>query len=155
MRVASAQTSPIWLNKTATSLRVIDWLERAAKAQVDLVVFPEAFLSGYPFWVSRTNGARFEEPRQKQAYAMYLEEAVELDGPSCGRSPRLLQTLASSPTWVSPNEVPAPGGEPCSAHWRPSIPLAGWLAPIASWYLRTTNVWFGGGVMPKGCVCIR
>jgi predicted amidohydrolase len=73
MRVASSQTSPIWLNKTATSLRVIDWLERAAKAQVDLVVFPEAFLSGYPFWVSRTNGARFEEPRQKQAYAMYLE----------------------------------------------------------------------------------
>ena len=50
-------------------LRVLEWLERAAKVDVDLLVFPEAFLSGYPFWVSRTDGVRFEDTRQKKAYA--------------------------------------------------------------------------------------
>lgn len=85
MRLACAQTSPVWLDKTATTLRVLEWLERAAKVDVDLLVFPEAFLSGYPFWVSRTDGARFEDARQKKAYAAYLEAAVELDGPELRR----------------------------------------------------------------------
>ncbi len=48
---------------------------------MELVAFPEAFLSGYPFWLDVTGGARFDDPLQKQAYAAYLQAAVAMDGP--------------------------------------------------------------------------
>lgn len=81
MRIAAAQTTPVWLDAKATTAKVVTWLERAAADGVDLVAFGETFLSGYPFWVCRTDGARFEDPRQNAAYAAYLEAAVTLDGP--------------------------------------------------------------------------
>jgi nitrilase len=81
MRIAAAQTKPVWLDKRATTAKVVSWLHDASAAGVELLAFPESFLPGYPFWVCRTDGARFEDPRQKQAYAAYLDAAVELDGP--------------------------------------------------------------------------
>jgi len=81
MRIAAAQTAPIWGNKEATTDRVVEWIHKAADDGVDLVAFGETFLSGYAFWVSLTDGARWEAEGQKAAYAFYLEAAVTLDGP--------------------------------------------------------------------------
>ena len=81
MRVAAAQARPCWLDPDATTRKVLAWLQDAADQGVELVAFPETFLSGYPFWVELTGGARFDDPAQKRAYAAYLEAAVELDGP--------------------------------------------------------------------------
>jgi nitrilase len=85
MRVAAAQTAPVWCDKAATAERVADWIGRAAAEGAELVAFGETFLPGYPFWVSRTDGARFDAPDQKQAYAFYLEAAIELGGPELAR----------------------------------------------------------------------
>ena len=85
MRVAAAQTAPAWGDKAATAERVVDWIGRAAGEGAELVAFGETFLPGYPFWVSRTDGARFDAPDQKEAYAFYLEAAVELDGQELAR----------------------------------------------------------------------
>ncbi len=81
MRIAAAQTAPVWGDPAATVAKTAEWIGRAAADDVELVAFGETFLSGYPFWVSRTDGARFESPDQKQAYAYYLDRAVTLDGP--------------------------------------------------------------------------
>lgn len=81
MRIAAAQTAPVWGQPTATTKRVTDWIGRAAGEEVDLVAFGETFLSGYPFWVARTDGARFNAPDQKAAYAFYIDAAVRVDGP--------------------------------------------------------------------------
>lgn len=81
MRIAAAQARPVWLDAMATTDKVLTWLENAAAQQVDLVAFPETFLSGYPFWLDLTGGARFDDPAQKQAYAVYLDAAVVVDGP--------------------------------------------------------------------------
>jgi nitrilase len=81
MRVAAAQAHPLWLDPDGTTRKVLAWLQDAASQGVELVAFPETFLSGYPFWVELTGGARFEDPAQKRAYAAYLEAAVEVDGP--------------------------------------------------------------------------
>lgn len=81
MRIAAAQTASVWGDPAATTERVIEWIERAANDGVDLVAFGEVFLSGYPFWVPRTDGARWEAEDQKAAYAYYLDAAVDLDGP--------------------------------------------------------------------------
>lgn len=80
MRIAAAQASPVWLDASATTGKVIEWLNEAHKQNVDLVAFPETFLSGYPFWVGLTDGARFDDPDQKRAYAAYLDSAVAMDG---------------------------------------------------------------------------
>jgi nitrilase len=80
MKVAAAQVRGPWLDKAGATKVVIDVLQQAAAQDVKLVAFPETFLSGYPFWVCRTNGAAFEDTLQKRAYAYYLDAAVELDG---------------------------------------------------------------------------
>ncbi|MGI9665908.1 MAG: carbon-nitrogen hydrolase family protein [Acidimicrobiia bacterium] len=81
MRVAAAQTAPVWGDADATTAIVIDWIGMAAEANVDLVAFGETFLSGYPFWVAMTDGARFNASDQKEAYAYYLAGAIDLGGP--------------------------------------------------------------------------
>jgi nitrilase len=81
MRVAAAQTAPAWGDSEATKGIVTDWIGKAAGESVDLVAFGETFMSGYPFWMSLTDGARWNAPDQKEAYAFYLDSAVSLDGP--------------------------------------------------------------------------
>ncbi len=81
MRIAAAQARPAWLDAKATTEKVISWLHDAAAEGVELLAFPETFLSGYPFWVELTGGAQFNDALQKKAYAAYLDAAVELDGP--------------------------------------------------------------------------
>ncbi|WP_198654301.1 MULTISPECIES: nitrilase-related carbon-nitrogen hydrolase [Nocardia] len=52
MRIGAAQARPAWLNPTAGTKTVAQWLSRAADAGVELAAFPEAFLSGYPIWLT-------------------------------------------------------------------------------------------------------
>ena len=80
MRIAAAQARPAWLDAAATTKKVLDLLSQAAAEAVDLVAFPETFLSGYPFWLERTGGAKFNDALQKAAYAQYLDAAVEIGG---------------------------------------------------------------------------
>lgn len=81
MKLGIAQLAPIWLNKAATTKLIIQQIEKAAAQGIELLAFSETFLSGYPFWVCRTNAAAFEDQRQQRAYGQFLEEAVETSGP--------------------------------------------------------------------------
>src|SRR5210317_2524956 len=51
IKVASAQLTPIFLNKEETVEKACAAISEAGKNGADLVVFPEAFISGYPDWV--------------------------------------------------------------------------------------------------------
>jgi len=81
MRVAAAQIAPVFLDRAATLVKVLDWTRRAAEEGARLVAFPEAVLPGYPVWLARTNGAAFDDAVQKRIHAHYLDQAVELPGP--------------------------------------------------------------------------
>lgn len=81
MKIAAAQTSPRWGDHEATKKVVTEWIGRAAEEDVELLAFGETFMSGYPYWMSRTDGARWNAPDQKEAYAFYLASAVAIDGP--------------------------------------------------------------------------
>jgi nitrilase len=76
-----AQIRPAWNNKKATTQIVVDALQQAAGQGIQLLTFSETFLSGYPFWVCRTNASVCDDARQQRAYGQFLEEAVEIDGP--------------------------------------------------------------------------
>ena len=80
-RVAIAQAHPSWGRSAETARLATEWIGRAAAERAGLLAFGETFLGGYPFWLSLTDGSRFEDPDQKRAHAYYLDAAVELDGP--------------------------------------------------------------------------
>lgn len=77
LTVALAQIAPVWLDRARTVAKVAARVTEAASRGAGLVVFGEALVPGYPFWVEHTDGARFESPIQKELYARYLEEGVE------------------------------------------------------------------------------
>ena len=72
MRIAAAQVHAAWGRPDAGAARVAEWIGRAAADDVDLLAFGETHLGGYPFWLSMTDGARFDDAGQKRAYAWYL-----------------------------------------------------------------------------------
>jgi nitrilase len=74
--VGLAQMAPLWLHRTATLGKVIEWVNSAADQDCRLVAFGEALVPGYPFWVERTDGAKFESDLQKSLYAYYVSQAV-------------------------------------------------------------------------------
>ena len=77
--VAAAQIAPVWLDRTRTTDRIVAAMHEAARAGAQLVTFGEALLPGYPFWIERTDGARFESPVQKEFHAHYLDQAVQIE----------------------------------------------------------------------------
>ncbi|GAB4373841.1 MAG: carbon-nitrogen hydrolase family protein [Calditrichia bacterium] len=50
-RIAAAQTSPQFLDKTRSIQKACDLIHEAAKKGAKLVVFPEVFIPGYPDWI--------------------------------------------------------------------------------------------------------
>lgn len=79
LTVGLVQMAPVWLNRQATMEKMLAFLPEAADKNCDLVVFSEALLPGYPFWVELTDGARFNSDRQKEIHAHYLDQAVRIE----------------------------------------------------------------------------
>jgi nitrilase len=77
MTVGLAQIAPVLLDRQATLEKVVARVNEAAAAGCRLVAFGEAIVPGYPVWLERMNGARFEADDLKQMHAMYLEQAVQ------------------------------------------------------------------------------
>jgi nitrilase len=76
LKVGIAQIAPVWLDRDATVTKISEWIRKAASQKCELVVFGEALIPGYPFWVERTDGARFESALQKELYRHYVEQSV-------------------------------------------------------------------------------
>ncbi|MFT4928140.1 MAG: nitrilase [Phenylobacterium sp.] len=79
LKVGLAQITPVWLNRDATLAKVIDYIGQAKAQGVELIVFGEALVPGYPFWPELTDGARFNAQDQKEIYAHYADQAVQIE----------------------------------------------------------------------------
>ena len=76
IKVASAQLSPIFLNKEKTVEKACKAILEAGENGANLIVFPEAFISGYPDWVwliPNSKGADLNE-----LYLKLVENAVSV-----------------------------------------------------------------------------
>ena len=80
LTVGIAQISPVWLSRDATLEKVMDHVSQAADLGAKLVVFGEGLAPGYPFWPDLTGGAQFESALQKDLFALYAREAVDIQG---------------------------------------------------------------------------
>ena len=91
LTVGAAQIAPIWLDRAATLTKVKSYVEQAARQGCSLVAFGEALVPGYPFWLERTDAARFNSTLQKRIFAEYAEQAVQ---PEAGHLDELRATAA-------------------------------------------------------------
>lgn len=76
--IGIAQIAPIWLNRQATTEKMLAYVSDAIERECNIVVFGEALLPGYPFWVELTNGALFDSQVQKELYSHYVQQAVSV-----------------------------------------------------------------------------
>jgi nitrilase len=79
LTIGIAQIAPVWFRRSETLTKIATVLHRAADEGCQLVAFGEALVPGYPFWIERTDGAKFNDPKQKAMYARYLDEGVVIE----------------------------------------------------------------------------
>lgn len=73
--VAVAQLAPVFLNTEATTEKACEAIKEAGNNKAKLVVFPEAFLPGYPYWAIMLPPTEINEFNNKLS-----SEAVEIGG---------------------------------------------------------------------------
>lgn len=79
LKVALAQISPVWLNKNATLEKIENSIKEAASNKAELIVFGEALLPGYPFWLALTNGAGWNLDVNKELHAHYVKNSITIE----------------------------------------------------------------------------
>lgn len=79
LKIGMAQISPVWLNKEKTIDKIKEYIIKAGEDDCELVVFGEALLPGYPFWVSMTDGAKFDSKVQKEIHAHYIKNSIQIE----------------------------------------------------------------------------
>ena len=79
LKVALAQISPVWLNKEKTIEKIEKSIVDAAKDNCELIVFGEALLPGYPFWLALTEGASWDLKVNKEIHAHYVRNSITIE----------------------------------------------------------------------------
>ena len=79
LKVGLAQISPVWLNKERTIDKIEQYINQAAEKACELVIFGEAFLPGYPFWISLTQASQFNSSLQKEIHAHYVRNSIQIE----------------------------------------------------------------------------
>jgi nitrilase len=79
LRIAVVQRPPVLLNRSATVIEAIDSIQEAASNQAKLVVFPEAYIPGYPSWIWRLRPGA-DMALAEKLHSQLLANAVSLDG---------------------------------------------------------------------------
>lgn len=75
--VAVVQVPPVFLDREKTIERVLDSMEAAAERGATLVVFPEAYVSGYPTWIWRLRPGS-DGALSGEIHARFRKSAVDL-----------------------------------------------------------------------------
>lgn len=79
LTVALAQIAPVWLDKSKTLEKVKSAILEATEKKCELIIFGEGLVPGYPFWLSITNGASWDNQTQKEIHAHYLKNAIQIE----------------------------------------------------------------------------
>jgi len=82
-KVAAAQITPIFLNKEKTIEKACEAIIEAGKNSTKLIVFPEAFISGYPDWVWLIPNSKGAE--LNQLYLKLVESAISIPDDSTNK----------------------------------------------------------------------
>ena len=77
-KIAIIQESPVLLDRSKTIKKAVQLIEQAASDNAELIVFPEAFISGYPAWIWRLRpGGDWDI--NESLHSRLLGSAVDID----------------------------------------------------------------------------
>jgi len=79
LKIAMAQIAPVWLDKQTTLNKVENTILDASKEDVELIVFGEGLIPGYPFWLALTGGAEWDKKVNKELHAHYVSNAITIE----------------------------------------------------------------------------
>lgn len=84
-KVAVVQSASVPFDADASITKAEKLIAEAASAGAKLVVFPEAFIGGYPKGSTFGAAIGFRTPRGREEFVRYSNGAISLDGPEVGR----------------------------------------------------------------------
>lgn len=76
IRVAAAHVAPVLLDRDACIGKACQWVERAGREGVELLVFPEVFVPGFPYWINC-----YPPLAQGELNVRYMRASVAVPGP--------------------------------------------------------------------------
>ena len=76
--VAGIQIAPVFLSAKNTWEKLETYIREAKDNDAELVTWGETLIPGYPFWISHSEGAKFNNPDQKKTFSTYWREAINL-----------------------------------------------------------------------------
>jgi nitrilase len=76
-KIAVIQAPPVLLHREATIAKVLSSIDEAAKAGASLIIFPEAYVPGYPSWIWRLRPGG-DMGLSAEIHARLRENAVDL-----------------------------------------------------------------------------
>lgn len=85
IKAAVVQAAPILFDTPKTLSKLADLARDAAQQGADLVVFPEAFVGGYPKGLDFGARLGMRSPEGREEFRRYHESAIELSGPEALR----------------------------------------------------------------------
>ncbi len=86
-KAAAVHAAPVFMDTAASTEKAIGFIERAGREGIELLVFPEVFLPGYPYFIEC-----YAPLAQISALASYTKASIEIDGPEI----KALQTAAKN-----------------------------------------------------------
>ncbi len=81
-RAAIAQFAPVYLDKASSLSKAIGILRGAKKREIELLVFGETWLAGYPAWLDVAPEVAFwDHPPTKRVFARLRQNSIAVPGP--------------------------------------------------------------------------
>lgn len=77
-KIAIVQEAPILLDRKKTIKKAVKLSDQAASSDAELVVFPEAYISGYPSWIWRLRPGG-DWGTSEELHSRLLDSAVDID----------------------------------------------------------------------------
>ena len=76
VKLAAAHLAPVFMDAMASAEKAAQWIGEAGTQGIDLLVFPEVFLPGFPYWINC-----YAPLIQADGNTRYQQESVTIDGP--------------------------------------------------------------------------
>ncbi|HUI57300.1 MAG TPA: nitrilase-related carbon-nitrogen hydrolase [Bryobacteraceae bacterium] len=107
VRVAVIQSGSLLFDTVATLAKAERLIAEAAAAGAKLLVFPEAFIGGYPKGASFGTLVGSRTPEGRQLFRRYFESAVDVPGPATAR---LGEAARAHAVWLVMGVIERDGG---------------------------------------------
>jgi nitrilase len=97
VKVAVVQAGSVLLDTAACVDKAVRWIGEAAAAGAKVILFPEAFITGYPKGLNYGLVVGARDPQGREEFRLYLDAAIQVPGPE---TQRLAEAAATHQAYV-------------------------------------------------------